>query len=135
MKSRPCPFPPQERKYKMNDEHIRKIIEDSYDESKEEGVYSMVRDFYSRKLWSTAVFSWAWGIVLIAPAVYCAVRFFDADQIKWQLTYAAVFIVLMHWIGLIKTFAWQMVHRHSIKRDIKRLELRIAELIETLKNR
>lgn len=33
----------------------------------------------------------------------------------------------------MKIFAWEMVHRHSIKREIKRLALRVAELSETLK--
>ena len=35
---------------------------------------------------------------------------------------------------LIKVFAWQMIHRMSIKRDIKKLELRIAELNQTVKD-
>jgi len=32
----------------------------------------------------------------------------------------------------MKIFAWQMLHRNSIKREIKRLELRIAEMTKLL---
>ncbi len=38
-------------------------------------------------------------------------------------------------ISIVKIIAWQMAHRHGIKREIKRLELRIAELNKTVKNR
>lgn len=118
----------------MNDKQIKRIIEDSYDESKEEGLRSMVRDFYSRKLLSSAIVGWVGGMVFIALAVFSAVQFFKTDEIKWQLVYAVLFIVGVHGVALMKIFAWQMIHRHSIKRDIKRLELRVAELSEALKS-
>ena len=119
----------------MNDERIKKIIEDSYDESKEEGLRSIVRDFYSRRLMSSAILAWIVAIVFIGMAVYSAIQFFKTDQTQWQSLYAVLFIVGVHELDVIRIFAWQMVHRHSIKRDLKRLELRVAELTETLKVR
>ena len=119
----------------MNDERIKKIIEDSYDESKEEGLRSIVRDFYSRRLMSSAILAWIVAIVFIGMAVYSAIQFFKTDQTQWQILYAVLFIVGVHELDVIRIFAWQMVHRHSIKRDLKRLELRVAELTETLKVR
>ena len=117
----------------MNDETIKKIIEDSYDASKEEGILSMARDFYSRQMRSTAIMVWCWGIAFFALAAYGTIQFFQADQTRTQILGAAVFIVGCLGIGVMKIFAWEMVHRHSIKRDIKRLELRVVELTETLK--
>jgi hypothetical protein len=38
-------------------------------------------------------------------------------------------------MAIMKIFAWQMIHRNSIKREIKRLELRIAELSEMVKSK
>jgi hypothetical protein len=35
---------------------------------------------------------------------------------------------------MIKVFAWQMIHRNNIKREIKRLELRIVELGQIVKS-
>jgi hypothetical protein len=49
--------------------------------------------------------------------------------------YAAVFICCSLSIGFCKTITFVMLQRHSIKREIKRLELRIAELTETMKNK
>ena len=31
-------------------------------------------------------------------------------------------------VGPMKVFAWQMIHKNSVKREINRMELRIAEL-------
>jgi len=119
----------------MDDEQIRKIIEDTYDVSKEDTPLSIVRDFYSRKMLSTAILVWVWAIVFFAGAAYSAVQFFKNVETKSQIMYAAIFICCVDGIIFMKIYAFEMVHRHSIKREIKRLELRIAELSETVKNR
>ena len=47
--------------------------------------------------------------------------------------YAVLFLVGVHGVDLMKIFAWQMAHRRNLKRDLKRLELRVVELSEALK--
>jgi hypothetical protein len=116
----------------MNNEQIKKIIEDTYDVSREDTILSMAGDFYSRKMWSTALLVWAFGIIFIAGATYCAIQFLKTDQTKLQIMYAAIFILCIGGVGWMKIFAWQMLHKNSIKREIKRLELRIAELAKLL---
>jgi hypothetical protein len=114
----------------MNDEQIRKIIDGSheYDDSREGTLRTMLADFYNRKMLSTAIFIWAWGIVVVAGAVYCAVQFFRNVEVRDQIMYAALFVCCVQFMALTKIFAWQMIHRNGILREIKRLELRVAEL-------
>jgi multisubunit Na+/H+ antiporter MnhG subunit len=112
----------------MNDERIRQMMDDNYDEAREDTIRSMLSEFYSRKMAATAAFIWAIGVIFLALAVYSAVAFFRTDQTKYQILYATIFITCFYTVGLMKIFAWQMLHRNSIKREIKRLELRIAEL-------
>ena len=119
----------------MSQEQIRKIIEDSYDDSKEETLRAMARDFYSRRMRSIVILVYAWAIPFIALAVYSAMQFFKADRTQAQIMYAALFIVGWHGVGLMKVAAWEMWNRHSIRRDLKRLELRVAELSEMLKSK
>jgi multisubunit Na+/H+ antiporter MnhG subunit len=119
----------------MSNEQIKRIIEDSYDESKEEGLRSIVRDFYTRKQLASAVLAWSLAIVFIGLAIYSGIHFFRTDQTQWQIVYAALFIVGVHEFGMIRTFVWQMAHRQNLKRDLKRLELRVAELSEALRAR
>ena len=119
----------------MDDEQIKKIIEDTYDSPREEGIMSMVGDFYNRKMLSTVILVWSMAVIFMAGAVYSAVKFFDTNDTRYQIMYAVLFMTFIQWVGAIKVFAWQMIHRNSIKREIKRLELRIAELNQTLKNK
>jgi|WetSurMetagenome_2_1015567.scaffolds.fasta_scaffold107583_2 hypothetical protein len=118
----------------MNDE-IKKIIEDKYDDSKEEGFMSMLSDFYNRKTLSVAIFAWIWGIIFIAGAIYCGVEFFKAQDSKFQIMFASLFITFMIFLSIIKVFAWELMNRNNIKREIKRLELRIAELTQIIKSK
>jgi uncharacterized membrane protein YbjE (DUF340 family) len=118
----------------MDREQIKKIIDDTeeYDEAKEDSLRSMLGDFYSRKMLSVVVLLWVWAIIFCAGAAYSVMRFFHTDQIRDQIMYAAIFICLVQFVGLMKVFAWQMMARNSVKRDVKRLELRIAELTQAL---
>jgi len=107
----------------MNNEKIKKITDDNYDESKEDSIWSMARDFYSKKFLSTAILVWVWAIIFFAGAAYCGIKFFETDETKYYIMYAALFVCFVHGIGLMKIFAWQMIHRNSIKREIKKLKM------------
>jgi len=124
-----------ERKAQMNDGPMRRIIEDRYDDAGEDTLRSMVSDFYSRRLASTAILVWGAVTLFFALAAFSAFQFFQADRTKEQIMYATMFILGTQGIGLMKAFAWDMVHRHNIKREIKHLELRVAELSEAVKSR
>ena len=119
----------------MNNEQIKKIIEDTYDDSKEDTLRSMLSDFYSKKMWSIALLLWAFAIIFFAGAVYSSIQFYKTDQTKLQIMYAAIFILCVGGIGWMKIFGWQMLNKNSIKREIKRLELRITELSQTVKGK
>ena len=119
----------------MNEEQIKKIIDGTYDEPREDTIGSMLKDFYNRRMLSIVVFVWVWGLIVVGVAIFSAVKFFEVDQTKSQIMYAAIFICGCQLIGLMKIFAWQMIHRNSIKREIKRLELRIAALSEAVKDK
>jgi len=119
----------------MEDEQIKKIIEDTYDDSKEDNLLSMVGQLYSRKMLSSLVAHGAYSLVFIVLAVFCGVKFFETQQVQFQVMYAAIFICCIQFVVLRKVIYWQMLHKHNISREIKRLEIRIAELNETVKNR
>ena len=119
----------------MNSEQAKKTLDDACDESRENSLCWMLKEFYSRQMLPVAVLVWIWAIIFIAGAVYSGVRFFSTDQTRDQIMFAAIFICCWQGIGLIKMFAWQMIHRNAVKRQIKRLELKIAELGEFVKNK
>jgi hypothetical protein len=117
----------------MKNADIRKVIDDAYDESREGSIRSMVSEFYSRRMFWTALYIWVIALAFLIGAVFSAVRFFDAAETRNQILYATLFLTFVYLLGLMKIFAWQMVHRNSIAREIKRLELRIGELADARK--
>jgi hypothetical protein len=118
----------------MDREQLRRIIDspEGYDDARKDTLGSMISDFYSRKMLSVAILVWACSLIFMAGAVFSAIAFFAADQTKDQIMYAALFICLILFVAFMKVFAWQMLARNSIKREIKRLELRIAELAQAV---
>jgi hypothetical protein len=108
------------------------MTDDAYDDAREGSIRSMMSEFYSRRMLWTAVFVWTVAVVLVLAAALSAVKFFAAKETKGQILYATLFLTFFHWLGLMKVFAWQMIHRSSITREVKRLELRVAELAKAL---
>lgn len=119
----------------MNDKQIKKILDGTYDEPREETIGSMLRDFYNRRMLSIVIFVWVWGLFIAGAAIYSGVKFFETDQTRSQIMYATIFIASCQFIALTKIFAWQMIHRNSIKREVKSLELRIAALTSLLEGK
>ncbi|MFZ2148033.1 MAG: DUF6768 family protein [Sedimentisphaerales bacterium] len=119
----------------MNDEQLKKIIEDTYDDAKEDTLRSMLGDFYNRKMTSIIILVWIDFLIILALAIFSGIKFFKTDQTGSQIMYAAIFVCCTQFFVLIKVFGGQMIARNSIKREIKRLELRIAELSERIKSK
>jgi hypothetical protein len=101
----------------------------------EDGLWGMAREFYNRQMLCTFAFVWFWGLVCIAGAVYCGVHFFQTGETRLQIAYAAGFVCFVHGVGMMKIFAWQLIHRNNIKRAIRRLETRVAECIQACQTR
>lgn len=119
----------------MNDERMKKIIEDTYDDSKEDTLRSWIKDFYSKKMRWITINVCVGYLIFLALAVFIAIEFFKTDQTRHLVMYAVIFVCCNLWIGFVSVFGWVMMQRPRVNREIKRLELRIAELTETLKNK
>ena len=116
----------------MSDARTVKILQDdAYDDAPENTLRSMISDFYGRRMRSTAVLVWAMGLVFVALTAAALVAFFRVETVRSQILYAALFVCGVNMIGLMKIFSWQMIHRNGVKRDIKRLEARLAAKSKT----
>lgn len=64
-------------------------------------------------------------------AVWCAVRFFTvAETTKSQLTYAVAFLMFLNMSAFIKLWFWLVINRNCVLREVKRVELMLAEMAE-----
>ena len=65
-------------------------------------------------------------------AVASGVCFFQATLVQWQIFWSALFVLAVMISSIIKIWYWMLINRNAVTREIKRLELRIAELAERM---
>lgn len=116
----------------MSDGNVKGTANDLHDDSGEDSIRGMLREFYCPRMRATAAIIWLIGLTFLILAMYSAVRFFRTAETRDQIMFAAIFICCFNGIGLMKVFAWQMLHRNSIKQAIRRLELRVANPVGAL---
>ena len=119
----------------MNDRQTDAMIDEIYDTSKEDTLLTMVGELYSRRMLPSLLVHGVYSLPFIVLAVYCGIKFFDTQQVQFQLMHAAIFICCVHVIFLRKAIYWQMLQKNSISREVKRLEVRIAELTEIVRSK
>ena len=118
----------------MDREQIKNIIDspEEYDESREETLSRWLQDGHSKRMRWVMVNVYVGYTLLTVPIVYSAVAFFQTDRVRTQILLAGVFLFCNLWMGFISVFAWVMGQRPNLTREMKRLELRIVELNETI---
>jgi Na+/proline symporter len=123
----------------MNDMEPNQLLHDSLSEedrdllrklSKDPSVLDLIGDtFRGRNRWLT-IYATIWILIFFAGAIFCLVRFFSAetDSLKEVVGWAAGTILCMIMVGLLKLWFWLEMHRNSLLREIKRLELAVATI-------
>lgn len=103
-----------------------------YDLQRDEGLCDMmVGAFRGKSRWLSVV-AWVEMLIFSAIAVIAAIRFFQVEGVRDMILYAAVFIASLIVAGLIKMWFWMLMNRNAVSREVKRMELRLAKLIEKM---
>ncbi len=71
-------------------------------------------------------------IVFLVFAVIAAIQFFRVDGTRELIAYATLFLICVVASAFIKLWYWMLLIKNSVIREIKRLELQIAELTQDL---
>ena len=113
------------------DEQIRAALaaagaEEDPDLAREESILRQAFGvLHGRNRWLNAVavlFQFIFMVLLIT----CIVKFVGAEEVKWQIFYAAGFLYSGLAIAMLKMWFWMQMNRNVILREIKRLELQVA---------
>ncbi len=102
------------------------------DDALEYGLWSWVSDFYSRKMLSSVIVVWLSGMICIAVAVFSAIRFYRSEETRDLIFFATVFVCCIILMSTVKIFAFHLIQRNGFSREIRRLELRLADLTALL---
>ncbi len=72
------------------------------------------------------------SLVVFALSIWCLVRFFDATEVQHMIGWAMGVITGTFMIGFMKVWFWMEMQRIAITREVKRVELLSARLIQKL---
>ena len=121
------------------DDLIREALDEDerrfFDQLEEPGLHErMMQLLRGRNSWLTWV-SMTVVTVFFALGIYCAVRFFQADDTKDLLFWQSAFFFSMMATMANKLWTWMELQTHSTLRELKRLELQVAHLTARLQER
>lgn len=94
------------------------------------GLYELVADTFRGRLRLFTAISWISTLVFTVLMFYSGYRMFGAEgseQIVWQT--ATIFFMLA--TALTKLGVWMEIHRKSLLRELKRIELRLVDRSES----
>ena len=95
-------------------------------------VYKTLFVRYHGEMQGHAVLTWGFLAFLTFLAVGSLLAFLATDSMKMQLLWTTIFLVCIINTVLMKLWYWLIWNRYSVVREVKRLELRVVELIEKL---
>jgi uncharacterized membrane protein YciS (DUF1049 family) len=93
----------------------------------------LIETFRGRHRWLNVVGMVATCVILIV-LIYFAYRYFNAESTRAMLAWATGFVVGFIWIALMKIWFWLEIQRNAVIREIKRLELQVANLSRRLES-
>jgi hypothetical protein len=64
---------------------------------------------------------------LFAVCVYAAVRFFGVSSLDGKVLWSTLFLASLIWVLALKVYFWIQMMRNAVLREVKRVELRVAE--------
>jgi hypothetical protein len=94
----------------------------------EPSVFEMVTAVFQGRLRWLSIFAIAMGIVLMAVGVFALLRFVATDDVPEMLRWGALLFFSLSAVTAMKIWHWMEMQRYAVTREIKRLELQVANL-------
>jgi len=91
----------------------------------------MLATFKTRNKFITVI-AFVYSFAFMGLAVWCAFRFFDATETKHLLAWGFAFSFCMLAVAMLKMWFWMEMQRIAVTREVKRVELLTATLLERL---
>ena len=89
--------------------------------------------FKSRNKFITTI-AMIYSLIFFGLSIWCAIRFFNSTETKALLTWGFAFSFCMLAVAMLKMWFWMEMQRIAVTREVKRVELLTAKLLERLSN-
>lgn len=115
------------------DERIRKELED---EGKavdqlgidETGLFPMMFRVFTGGLRRWAAYGMFLTLVFFGLTVWCGYEFFTASSVDDRVFWGVLAVAAVHAVSMLKMWFFMEMNRHSVTREIKRVEIALARL-------
>ncbi len=119
---------------KNTNEQIDKIIYEAlskeeaefYDQLGEQNLLDMTLGVFQGKNKIIYLLTLIMSFVIFGVFVFCAIKFYNAENTRDMLIYGAIGGWSMMSVGFIKLWHWMQMNNNALLREMKRLELQIA---------
>ena len=118
------------------DKQIREALKRSLDDADDTGSIDSIRDMVRESFRGKSRFmvfgTWAKMLMFLGMSIFAAFQFFEVEDLRALIGYAVLFLLGMQGWTMMWQFHWMLLNRNSAARELKRLELQIAELVRVL---
>jgi|SRR6056297_204985 len=122
------------------DERIRKELEDqgsAIDELtvEEKSLFGMLFRVFTGGLARWAAFGMVLTLIFFGLTLWCGYEFFTAASVDDRVFWGVLALVAFHAVSMFKLWFFMEMNRHSVTREVKRVEIALASLGESGENR
>ena len=124
------------KQFEKIDELIKEALTEEeskfYDNLDEQNVFQMLGGlFQGKNKWIILLMNIAL-LIVFGLLVYSVIQFFNAELTNELIKWSLAIVVGLLMISFLKMFIWMQMDKNSIKRELKRLELQVANLSSKL---
>lgn len=87
--------------------------------------------FRTKNAWLIGIV-WFWAFIFFVLAVFCGIQVYRTTELRPLLLWLTGGVLAIHAVGMLKMWYFMEMHRVTIAREIKRLELQTARLAKRL---
>lgn len=96
------------------------------------GLYAQMSDTFQGPLRYWTAFAFVLSLVFFIAAVYAFWRLGTGKVLTEQLMWLGGFLAFMIAVGLIKVWFWMRINQVALLRELKKVELQVARLSDTV---
>ncbi len=89
----------------------------------------MIADSFRRRGRWIVIMAWIELSTFFALSVFCAWKFFHVTETRDLILWSVSFLLVALGTVMLKLWYWMLLNRNTVLREVKRLELQIAQLI------
>lgn len=94
----------------------------------ERGMYAQIGDTFRGSMRGWTAFAFVLSLAFFAGCIYTLVQLFGAPPVNEALLWLAGFNAAILSVSMIKLWFWLRMHQIALMRELKKIELRVAQL-------